>query len=42
MRFRIVSLPFSAITLMQYRPDVSADVLGMKFLEGKAFAHQGA
>jgi len=24
------SLPFSAITLMQYRPDVSADVLGMK------------
>lgn len=25
-----VNLPYSAITLMQYRPDISAEVLGMK------------
>jgi len=25
-----ISLPFSGVTLMQYRPDVSAEVLGMK------------
>ena len=25
-----LSLPFSGVTLMQYRPDVSAEVLGMK------------